>query len=150
MQSKNKYQQKISNFIDRLSDLNFAAQIFFVVFVLLLSWSGIKTIQSNYNLQKQISELNQQNDVMRLKNDNLRLQNEYYKSDQFLELSARRNFGLATPGEKMLIVPKSVALANVSDVKLDDFQSASPAKKSKLQNNAQAWLDFFLNHSNKP
>jgi len=145
MQSKSKYQQKIAGFIDRLSDLNFAAQIVFVIFVLLLSWSGIKTIQANYNLQKQISELNQQNDVMRLRNDNLRLQNEYYKSDQYLELSARRNFGLASPGEKMLVVPKSVALANVSGVNLGEQSAGQPSKKTAIQNNAQSWLNFFLN-----
>lgn len=148
MQSKNKYQQKIASFIDRLSDLNFAAQVVFVVFVLLLSWSGIKTIQANYNLQKQISELNQQNDLMRMRNDNLRLQNDYYKSDQFLELSARRNFSLAAPGEKMMAVPKSVALSFVSDIKIDDGKAA-PSKKTAMQSNAQSWLNFFLNRPNR-
>ena len=145
MQTNNKYRQKISEFIDRLSDVRFLAQIIFVVFVLMFSWSAVKSIQANYNLQKQISELNQQNDLMKMQNDNLRLQNDYYNSDQYLELSARRNFGLASPGEKVIVVPKSVALGNVGDVKISETVNGQPAKTTVMQNNAHSWLNFFLN-----
>ncbi len=74
--------------------------------VLLISWSGIKAIQTNYGLQKQISGLKQQNAVIRLQNENLALKNQYYNSDQYLELSARQNFGLAVPGEKEINRPQ--------------------------------------------
>jgi cell division protein FtsB len=145
MQTKNKYRQKISEFIDRLSDLRFLGQIGFAIFILMISWSGIQSIQANYNLQKQITELNQQNDLMTMSNENLRLQNDYFKSNQYLELSARRNFGLAAPGEKVIVVPKSVALSAVSDIKIQDNNATSLAKKTVMQNNAKSWLDFFLN-----
>jgi len=145
MQTNNKYRQKISEFIDRLSDLRFLSQIGFAIFILMISWSGIQSIQANYNLQKQITELNQQNDLMKMSNDNLRLQNDYFKSNQYLELSARRNFGLAAPGEKVIVVPKSVALAAVSDIKIQDNNAPSESKKTAMQNNAKSWMDFFLN-----
>lgn len=145
MQTKNKYRQKISEFIDRLSDLRFLGQIGFAIFILMISWSGIQSIQANYNLQKQITELNQQNDLMTMSNENLRLQNDYFKSNQYLELSARRNFGLAAPGEKVIVVPKSVALSAVSDIKIQDNNATSLAKKTVMQNNAKSWLDFFIN-----
>jgi cell division protein FtsB len=145
MQTKNKYRQKISEFIDRLSDLRFLGQIGFAIFILMISWSGIQSIQANYNLQKQITELNQQNDLMTMSNENLRLQNDYFKSNQYLELSARRNFGLAAPGEKVIVVPKSVALSAVSDIKIQDNNATSLAKKTVMQNNAKSWLEFFLN-----
>jgi len=145
MQTNNKYRQKISEFIDRLSDLRFLGQIGFAIFILMISWSGIQSIQANYNLQKQITELNQQNDLMTMSNENLRLQNDYFKSNQYLELSARRNFGLAAPGEKVIVVPKSVALSAVSDIKIQDNNATSLAKKTVMQNNAKSWLDFFLN-----
>ena len=145
MQTKNKYRQKISEFIDRLSDLRFLGQIGFAIFILMISWSGIQSIQAHYNLQKQITELNQQNDLMTMSNENLRLQNDYFKSNQYLELSARRNFGLAAPGEKVIVVPKSVALSAVSDIKIQDNNATSLAKKTVMQNNAKSWLDFFIN-----
>ena len=99
MQTKINYQKRISHFLNRMSDVRFSGQVLFIIIVLLISWSGVKSIQANYGLQKQINELDQQNKISQMENDNLRLQNEYYESNQYLELSARRNFGLAAPGD---------------------------------------------------
>ena len=143
MQINSQYIDQLKSFIERLSDLRFAGQVVFVVIVLLISWSGIKTIQTNYGLQRQISALRQQNDLQKLENNNLELQNEYYKSDQFLELSARQNFGLAASGEKVLVVPKNVAMSYTTGVQSDAGQS-SESKKSGVQRHFQSWYDFFL------
>ena len=118
-----------------------------MVIVLLISWSGIKTIQTNYELQKQISGLKQQTDVQKLKNNNLALQNDYFKSNQYLELSARQNFGLAAPGEKEIIVPKSVALSYTVNPPASKTQSASDQLPG-YQKNFQSWVDFFLHRQN--
>ena len=117
--------------------------LLFVVVVLLVSWSSIRTIDTNYKLQKQISALNQQNDIQNLSNSNLELQNEYYKTDQYLELAARQNFGLARPGEVELIVPKEVALAHSVPV-AQATQSKAAGAQPFWQRNMQAWVDFFL------
>jgi cell division protein FtsB len=130
------------HFIERLGDIRFAGQVVFVIIVLLISWSGIKTIQTNYGLQRQISGLRQQADVQKLENTNLALQNEYFKSHQYLELSARQNFGLANNGEKVLIVPKEVALANTIDT--PGLSDETTTQKSSPQHHFQSWVDFFL------
>src|SRR5665811_63230 len=116
MQTKRQYIEKISLFVRGLNDLRFVGQLVFVVIVLLISWSGVKTVQTNYGLQKQISALKQQNSLQQLQNENLGLQNQYFNSNQYLELAARQNFGLAATGEKEIIVPQSVALANTVDL----------------------------------
>src|SRR5215472_11093774 len=104
MQDKIKqYFFRIWPYIYRLRDVHFAGQVLFVVVVLLISWSGVKAIDANYVLQKQIAQLEQQNTLQQLENSNQKLQNEYYNSNQYLELSARQNFGLAAPGEKEII-----------------------------------------------
>lgn len=121
----------------------------FGVVAILVSWSGIKSIQTNYELQKEISIQAQQNDVTKLENDNIKLRNEYYKTDEFLELAARRQFGLAAPGEKLYIVPKDVAMANVA--KIPDVTSeeakAVVTNKPFYQKNIEAWFNFFLRKS---
>ncbi|HET9173891.1 MAG TPA: septum formation initiator family protein, partial [Candidatus Saccharimonadales bacterium] len=106
------YQKIGTELVHRFSDIRFTGQVLFGVVVVLISWSGAKAVQSNYGLQKQISTLQQQNAVQQLANNNLKLQNEYYNTNQYLELSARQNFGLANPGETEILIPKSVALAN--------------------------------------
>ncbi len=146
MQIKN-YANTIINFIKRLGDVRFAGQVLFVVIVLLISWSGIKTIQTNYGLQKQISGLRQQTDIQKLKNNNLALQNNYFNSNQYLELSARQNFGLASPGEKEIIVPASVALAYTVNPPANKTPTASD-RLPAYQRNFQSWVDFFMHRQN--
>lgn len=130
-----------------LRDLRTLGLLAFLVIVLLVSWSGVKAIQSNYGLQKQIATLKQQNQVQQLKNNNLQLENDYYNTNQYLDITARQELGLGQPGETELIVPKSVALAHLAPTP----QSAAPSTKPNsrqpwYQRNFQAWIDFFLHH----
>lgn len=134
---------KMSDFVRRLSDVGFLGQVLFVILVLLISWSGIKTIQTNYGLQKQITALKQQNELQQLQNDNLALNNQYFNSNQYLELSARQNFGLAFAGEKEIIVPKSVAMTHTIDLPPNRPMTAD-AHKPAYQRNFESWTNFFL------
>lgn len=142
------YIDKGTAFVRRLGDVRFAGQIVFVVIVLLISWSGIKTIQTNYSLQKQISAMRQHNDVQRLENNNLALQNDYLNSNQYLELTARQNFGLASPGEQEIIVPESVALAYTTDAAMPPKVPVASDHQPGYQRNFESWVDFFLHRAN--
>jgi cell division protein FtsL len=142
-----RYKKLTLTYVQRLNDIRFTGQVLFVVLVLLISWSGVKTIQSNYGLQKQIAALKQQNDVQQLEDDNLALQNTYLNSSQYLELSARENFGLASPGEKEIVVPASVALSYTTNTPAVIVQSATDTTQPKSQRNFQSWINFFLHRS---
>ena len=144
MQINSQYKDKALFYLQRMSDVRFAGQVVFVVIVLMISWSGVKSIQTNYNLQKQITAFNQQNSLQKLQNDNLKLRNEYFKSNQYLELSARENFGLAAPGEKVVVVPEHVALAHTIDLPDTSETDATKVKPPAYQQNFESWVDFFL------
>lgn len=136
------YQKQLIDLAGRFRDIRFTGQVVFACIVLLISWSGVKTIQTNYELQKQISKLQQQNAVHALENKNLELQNQYYRTDDYLELSARRNFGLGKPGEKELLVPQSVAYQYAPETKT---ASTDIPESTTRTSNLQAWVNFFLN-----
>ena len=144
MQIKSHHKKKALSYFQRLSDIRSLGQLLFVVIVLMISWSGIKTIQTNYGLQKQISKLNQQNSVEQLQNNNLALQNDYYKSNQYLELSARSNFGLAAPGETEIIVPQSVALTYAPALPETNKPTIVTVRQPAYQRNIESWVNFFL------
>ena len=139
--------------VAQLRDVRSLGLIIFACIAVLVSLSGVKAIQSNYKLQQQISQLQQENDIQRLKNDNQRLKNKYYNTPQYLELAARQNFGLAAPGEKELIVPKEVALAQVKGIipvstdMTPVLATVVDAKQPFYQRNLQAWLNFFLHRT---
>ena len=141
--------QKILSLTRSLRDIRIIGQVIFVGVVLLVSWSGVKAIDTNYELQKQIAGLEQENKLQELENTNLQLQNQYYNSNQYLELSARQNFGLGARGEKEILVPKSVALAYTVPVPQATEEAKSTAEPPAYQRNIQAWVDFFLHRHNE-
>ena len=129
----------------KIRDVRVFGLLIFLIIVLLMTWSGVKAIQTNYGLEKQIAQYQQQVEVQRLQNNNEQLKNAYFNTNQYLELAARQNFGLAAPGETELIVPTNVALAH-----LTNLTSTQPIiSKQSFQgpvwwHNLDSWINFFL------
>src|SRR5690606_11096947 len=127
-------------------DVRVLGLIVFCVIVLLVSWSGVRVIETNYELQQQIARMEEETKLLELENANKKLENEYYNTDQYLELQARKQFGKAAPGETVLIVPESVALAHSVDLGLenDEVDQAKKAEKPFYQRNFEAWMSFLF------
>jgi cell division protein FtsB len=137
----------IRNYVLSLRDVRNVGLLVFTVIVLLISWSGVKSIQTNYGLQKQIAELQQENQVQSLENADLALQNQYLNTNQYLEVTARENLGLGASGETELLIPQSVALAHtVKQPSISTVSSTLP-KQPFWQRNFEAWIDFFLHRN---
>ena len=139
------YQKIVASWVSQLKDLRVVGLLVFLVIVLLVSWSGVKAIETNYGLQKQISALKQENSVKKLTNENLKLENDYFETPQYLEVAARKDFGLAAPGETVLNVPRSVAMSFTVDFpKPAEPQEKPKTQQPAYQRNFQAWMDFLF------
>lgn len=138
-------------YVEQLKDVRVIGLLVFCVIALLVAWSGLGAIQSNFVLQKQIARLEQENKVKDLENTNLQLKNQYYTTDQYLELQARRQFGRAAPGETVILVPKHVALSHTVEVKDEAKPVATPTvpEKPSYQKNFEAWVEFFFHRSSQ-
>jgi len=136
---------KIKPIIDALRDTRVIGAIGFGVVALLVSWSSVGVIQQNFTLQQQIAQLENEITIQQLENTNLELRNEYYNTDQYLELQARRQFGLAAPGETVLTVPERVALENSVPIE-DEVREPQQTQSDKpgYQQNIEVWGDFFF------
>lgn len=140
---------KIKNYslylFHNLTDIRVIGQIIFAGLVLIVSWSCVGAIQTNADLQKQIAQLQQKNELQKLQNENLQLSTAFLNTDQYLELSARRQFGKAAPGEKVIIVPKNVALAHSIDTTVHvNTKPADAPHQPFYEYNLEAWRDFFF------
>lgn len=136
--------------LEKFSDVRLIGLIAFTVVVLLVAWSSLRVLQVNYELQKQETGLRQQNQLQKLENENLKLKNVYYESDEYLELSARRQFNKAAPGEKLYLIPSSVAMAHTVELPKTEQQIKEEKAKSKpkYKQNLEDWKAFFI-HQNK-
>lgn len=132
-------------YVQQFKDVRVLGLLVFGVIALLVTWSGLGAIQANFVLQKQVSRLQQENQVKELENVNLKLKNQYYNTDQYLELQARKQFGKAAPGESLILVPKTVALKYTVDEKKEQkpAEVQKPAKPV-YQQNFEDWMRFFF------
>lgn len=147
METKNKINlEKIYDYILQFRDVRAVGLALFLIVVLLISWSGVKVIDTNYRLQRDISRLEQQVAIQKLINSNRKLENKYYETDQYLEVSARQNFGLAAPGETVLNVPRQVAMAQTIDLPDQEGHQVKRTKEKQptYQRNFQAWMNFLF------
>jgi len=146
MFKKIKKLQKTS-YVEVLTDVRTLGLLAFTVIALLVTWSGVRVVQTNYDLQKKISTMQQENDVSKLENSNLALQNEFLLTDQYLELAARKQFSKGLPGEKLLIVPESVAIQNSVDQVVESIKEIKSVEEEGpwYERNFNAWIEFFFN-----
>jgi len=100
-------------------------------------WGTVQTLQKNFTYQRQVDVLAQNVELEKLRNQNLQFQQRYFKSDEFLELSARQRLGKASPGEKLIILPDS---RGVVDATSPTTEQVVPVKAS----NFSQWLRFFF------
>jgi hypothetical protein len=108
-----------------------------------VTWSSVHIIQKNYELEKSITSLRQQVAVLDQQTQNQKLINEYYKTDSYLDLAARKYFSKAAPGEKIIIVPAEVANSYIIKVPESEKQAAASAKIPKILQNLNAWGNFL-------
>ncbi len=136
-------------YIEQLKDVRVIGLLVFCVIALLVAWSGLGAIQTNFILQKQISRLEQENKIKELENSNLELKNQYYTTDQYLELQARRQFGRAAPGETVVLIPEEAALRRTIEPIQEEGNSIDNMipNKPDYQKNFEAWIDFFFHRT---
>lgn len=118
----------------------------FGLVVLLITWSSFRVLQVNYELQKKEAYLRQKNEITKLENENLKLKNTYLETDEYLELTARRQFNKAAEGESLYLIPKEVAMSKTIDLPKDkaEEEAAKAANKSKYRQNLEEWMDFLF------
>lgn len=143
------YLRKLLKLIESvLRDTRALALVGFAVIAVLVAWNSVGVLQQNYELEKKISSLKQRNDVAKLENENQKLRNKYYESDEYLELTARRQLGKAKEGEKLYLIPRSLAESSSINVKpiVEDIPEPE-IQKNKYQRNIESWIRFFKGES---
>lgn len=107
-------------------------------------WNGAKIVQQNFELTQKVTQINKENEILELENRNKELQNEYLATDEFAELTARRVFGKASPGERVYIVPKDVAIASLSEKPKPIEDETQESDKPQYQRNLDSWLNIYF------
>lgn len=107
-------------------------------------WLGFMTItidvmNRNYRLQRQVDQGVLDNQVIEIQNENLRLEQAYYKTNEYLELSARALLGKALPGEHLVLLKRA---------EVADTNQGKTNQQFEQRSNLDQWLDFLSGKHN--
>ncbi len=94
-----------------------------------------QTVKHNYDLDHQIAAQQKQIDDLTAREAQLKYNVQYYRTNSFIEKSARQNLGLIQPGEGVIVLPKAIAPP-----------PTVTAKKStaKTKSNPAQWWQFLF------
>jgi cell division protein FtsB len=106
------------------------------------AWGSVTTMQRNFALQREVDAKRRELELTDLEVQTLKYQQNYYKSDEYKDLAAREHLGLASPGEKVLLLPP-----NSEAVRRADAQAARvvqiPAGATLAASNFDQWMNFL-------
>ncbi len=110
--------------------------VLMVVIIAVAVWMAmvIQVLNNNYKLQRQVDNAKLDSQMLELENQNLRLEQLYYRTDEYMELSARSLLGKALPGEHLVVLPR------VSHASKTKRSGSAVVTKS----NFDQWLDFLF------
>lgn len=128
---------KLRKIYHRYGNLNNAVLV--VALFITVSWLAgtINAIQRNFELQQQVDDLKQEIALNELENQTLEFEQKYYTSAEYQELQAREHFNKASPGEKLINLPRTTATT-------PEDTTASDTVNLRERSNFAQWMYFLF------
>lgn len=112
-----------------------------LVFCLIWTWGSISSMTRNWTLAQELMNRQREKALLELEVETLELENEYYLSEEYQELAARRYQGKKLPGENLVYLPPNSEVAKTKHSTTSD--ETSDANSDQLSNIEQ-WLLFLF------
>lgn len=111
-----------------------------LVFCLIWTWGSITSMSRNWELAQAVMNHEREKALLELEVETLELENEYYKSDEYKELAARKYQGKMLAGETMVYLPANSELAKTKHRTKTETNEVDVAAMS----NFEQWLAFLF------
>ena len=109
-----------------------------IVLCLVLTYQSVVAMSRNWELSEKLRAERKELELLTVETEASELENEYFKSDEYQELLARRNLDKLFPGEKMVVLPENSVEA------MNKYKGASSAKKEKEYSNFEKWMMYLF------
>lgn len=122
--------------------INFDNVILLVALIFCLSWTwgSISAMSRNWELAERVESGKRELALLQLEVETLELENEYYKSEEYQEISAREKQNKMLSGETMVYLPKN------SDAAKNKYQEIPEPEMVELteRTNFEQWMSFLF------
>ncbi len=114
--------------------------VFAVAILMCLTWTyqSIKAMTRNFELTERLSVEKKNLELLEVEVEAAELLNEYYKTDEYQEILARKNANKQLAGEHMVYLPEN------SDEAKNKHKVASAKTKEKEFSNFEKWMMYLM------
>ncbi len=108
---------------------------------LIWTWGTISSMSRNWSLAQELTNKQREKALLELEVETLELENEFYLSEEYQELAARKYQGKMLPGETMIYLPANSEYAKNKHAEIEE--SASELE-SDTRSNFEQWMQFLF------
>ncbi len=114
--------------------------VLLVAILLCLMWAfkSIEAMSRNWELTERLNEERRSLELLRIENQLAELENEYYKSDEYQELLARKSANKQLPGEHMVYMPEN------SEAAKNKHAAKNVVAEETEKSNLEKWMTFLF------
>ena len=112
-----------------------------VAVVMCLTWTyqSIMAMSRSWELTERLATERRNLDLVQLEVEMMELENEYYQSDEYQELMARKHAGKQLAGEHMVYLPENSEVAKNKHAVVE-----AAAVEEKEYSNFDKWMQFLF------
>ena len=109
--------------------------------ILCLTWTyqSIVAMSRNWELSEKLAAERKELELLNIEVETAKLENDYYRSNEYQELLARRNMDKQLPGEKMVVLPE-----NSESAKSKHQEKKTSEIKEKEISNYDKWMRYLF------
>ena len=112
-----------------------------IAMCLMWTYQSIEAMSRNWELVEKLNMNNKTLELTKIEVEMAQLENEYYNSDEFKELNARRYANKQLSGEQMVYLPENTEVAKNKHAKVEpEIVKASEKELS----NFEKWMAYLL------
>ena len=109
-----------------------------IVLCLVWTYQSIAAMSRNWELSERLTAERKALELLNVEVEAAELENEYYKSNEYQELMARRQLDKKLPGENMVVMP-----ANSEEAK-NRYQTIAAEKEEREYSNFEKWIMYLF------
>ena len=102
------------------------------------TYQSILAMSRNWELSERLTTERKNLELLTLEVESAELENEYYKTEEYQELMARKHFDKKFTGEQMLVLPENSESAKSKHVQ------ANTAPKDRSYQNIEKWFLYLF------
>lgn len=120
-----------------------------VIFCLIWTWGSISAMSRNWTLAQELMNRQRERALLELEVETLELENDYYASDEYQDIAARKYQNKKSPGETMIYLPENTEEAKAKDA--GEGEKSNENLATAAMSNFDQWMAFLFGISfNKP